>query len=121
MVGVSLSYPETGVWEARRPLFKQANKSLSAVAESRLEIALHSPKALVETGLPCVLQRKARTVTAFVAKRSVLSSPVCLEIITKYGYFSRISEVEDPTFSAGQTTWRRGRDSNPQVLARTTV
>jgi len=52
--------------------------------------------------------------TAFDAEQSILCSPVCLGIIAKYGQFSRISEVEEPTFSAVQTAWRRERDSNPQ-------
>src|ERR1700677_4671364 len=35
-------------------------------------------------------------------------------IIAKYGRFLRISNEEAPTFSAFQTGWRRGRDSNPR-------
>src|ERR1039458_9188035 len=62
----------------------------------------------------CALQRKAGTVTAFAAEQCVLCSPVCPGTIAKYGQFSRISEVEEPAFSAVQTAWRRERDSNPR-------
>ena len=50
----------------------------------------------------------------FAAEQSVLSSPVCLGIIAKYGHYSRISEEDEPNFSAVQTAWRRQRDSNPR-------
>jgi hypothetical protein len=33
-------------------------------------------------------------------------------IIAKRGHFLRISEEEEPTFSAVQTAWRSERDSN---------
>jgi len=48
------------------------------VAESRLEIALHSPKALVETGLRMCLLEKTQDITAFDAEQRVLCGPVCL-------------------------------------------
>src|SRR5579863_9536128 len=62
----------------------------------------------------CALQRKAGTLTAFAPEQSVLYRPVCPGTIAKYGQFSRISEVEDATFSVVQTAWRRERDSNPR-------
>jgi hypothetical protein len=44
--------------------------------EARILIALHSPYAILETGLRMCLPEKARTVTAFDAEESVLCSPV---------------------------------------------
>jgi Ni/Co efflux regulator RcnB len=85
----------------------------------QLLIALHSPKAASETGLRMCLPEKSRDRTASDAEQSVLRSPVCQRIIAKYGHVSRISEVEEPTFSAVQTAWRRGRDSNPPYRSRT--
>jgi hypothetical protein len=41
-------------------------------------IALHSPNAVLETGLPKCLAEKSGTVTAFAAEQSVLCGPVCV-------------------------------------------
>jgi hypothetical protein len=79
-----------------------------------LLIALHSPNTVPEPGLGMCLPEKTRTLTAFSAVRSVLCSPVCLGILAKYGHFLHISEEEGPTFSAVQTAWRCGKDSNPR-------
>jgi len=57
----------------------------------RLVIALHSPDAVLETGLRRRLPEKSRHRAAFAAEQSVLRSPVCLGIIAKYGHCSRIS------------------------------
>jgi hypothetical protein len=85
----------------------------------RLLIALHSPNALPQTGLLVCVPEKSRTLTAVGAEQSVLCSPVCLGIIAKYGHFLRISEEVGPTFSAVQTTWRSGKDSNPRYRSET--
>ncbi len=81
----------------------------------KLVIALHSPKALLGAGLRVCLPEKARKVTAFGAAQSVLSGPVCLGTIAKYGYYSSILPRSGRNFSAVQTAWRRERDSNPPV------
>ena len=57
----------------------------------RLVIALHSPDAVLETGLRRRLPEKSRHRAAFAAEQSVLRGPVCLGIIAKYGHCSRIS------------------------------
>ena len=80
----------------------------------RLLIALHSPNALLETGLRLWPSEKSRDHEAINPKQSVLRSPVCQQIIVKYGHLSRISRVGEPTFSAVQTAWRREMDSNPR-------
>ena len=68
----------------------------------------------LKTGLRMCPAEKRRDSDPFAAEQSVLCSPVCLGIIAKYGHLSRISEVEEPTFSAVQTAWRREVDSNPR-------
>ena len=82
----------------------------------RIVIALRSPSALAETGLPMCLAEKCQTVTAFDAEQSVLCSPVCLGLIAKYGHYSGILVESKREFSAIKTEWRRGRDSNPRYL-----
>jgi hypothetical protein len=113
------SYPETGLWEVPKSVSKMPTKVNSLRPNPRLLIALHSPIALPQTGLRMCLPEKSRTLTAFGAEQSVLCSPVCLGIIAKYGHFLRISEEVGPTFSAVQTTWRRGRHSNPRYRSET--
>ena len=76
-----------------------------------LVIALHSPSALLETGLHLCPTEKDLDIASFDPKQSVLCSPVCLRLIAKYGHHSRISQKCGRTFSALQTAWRRGRDS----------
>jgi hypothetical protein len=94
--------------------FPGADKVNSLGSNPRLVIALHSPNALLETGLRICLPEKSRDSTAFSAEQSVLRSPVCLGIIAKYGHYLRISEQGERNFSAVQTAWRRGLDSNPR-------
>jgi hypothetical protein len=86
---------------------------------SRLVIAVHSLNALVETGPRVCHPEKSQHVEATRSEQSVLCSPVCLGIIAKYGHFLRISEEVGPTFSAVQTTWRSGKDSNPRYRSET--
>jgi hypothetical protein len=109
-VGPAQTSP-TRVMGSTEIAFQDADKSQLATAESRLLIALHSPMPALKPDCTCALRRKAGTVTAFAAEQCVLCSPVCPGTIAKYGQFSRISEVEEPAFSAVQTAWRRGRDS----------
>jgi hypothetical protein len=49
--GLLGNYPETGLWKAPNFGFQGTDESQLAMAESRLLIALHSPNALLETGL----------------------------------------------------------------------
>jgi hypothetical protein len=77
-------------------------------------IALHSPNALLQTGLRMCLLEKSQDSTAFDAEQCVLCGPVCLGIIAEYGHFSRISQQKAWIFSAVETAWRREWDSNPR-------
>jgi len=56
-------------------------------------IALHSPEANSETGLPMCPPEKSSEITQFAASGpfSSLFSPVCLRIVPKNGHLSRIS------------------------------
>jgi len=56
----------------------------------RLVIALHSPHALLETGLRMCPPEKSRHVAVTYPERSFLSSPVCRANIAKNGHVSRI-------------------------------
>jgi hypothetical protein len=78
----------------------------------QLLIALHSPDALLETGLRMYIPEKSRHRTASDAVQCVLRSPICLGIIAKYGHYSHISARSERNFSALQTAWRRKCDSN---------
>src|ERR1700693_3403329 len=62
----------------------------------------------------CALQRKSGLVTAFAAKQSVLCSPVYPGNIAKYGHICVFLGKRRGNFSALQTAWRRGKDSNPR-------
>jgi hypothetical protein len=72
------SYPETGLWEATRIAFQDADKGQLAMAESRSLIALHSPNARLETGLRKSHPEKSQYVEAmrYRAVRS-LQSGLC--------------------------------------------
>jgi len=94
--------------------FQDADKVNSLRLNPRSLIALHSPSALLETGLRMCLPEKSQDSTAFDAEQSVLYGPVCLGIIAKYGHYSRIPALNERNFSAVQTAWRREQDSNPR-------
>jgi hypothetical protein len=113
------SYRETGLCETSTAVSKALPEVTSLGPNPQLLIALHSPDALLETGLRMCLPEKSRHGTASDAEQSVLRSPLCLGIIAKDGQLSRISEVEEPTFSALQTAWRSGKDSNPRYRSET--
>src|SRR5450759_1617147 len=91
--------------------FRVRTKVNSLWPNPELVIALHSPSALLETGLHLCPTEKDLDIASFDPKQSVLCSPVCLRLIAKYGHHSRISQKCGRTFSALQTAWRRGRDS----------
>src|ERR1019366_3478433 len=84
-------FVQTSLWEAPNSVSKGADKVNSLWPNLRLVIALHSPDAVLETGLRRRLPEKSRHRAAFAAEQSVLRSPVCLGIIAKYGHCSRIS------------------------------
>jgi hypothetical protein len=105
---------------------KKSNQSLrmptqvnSLWPNPQLLIALHSPNAPLETGLCMCLPEISQDNTAFDAEQSVLRSPVCLRIIAKYRHCSCISEQGERSFSAMQTAWRSGEDSNPRYRSET--
>jgi hypothetical protein len=68
-----------------------ADKVNSLWPNLRLLIALHSPDAVLETGLRRRLREKSRHRAAFAAEQSVLCSPVCgsnnREIRALFAYF----------------------------------
>jgi hypothetical protein len=82
---------ERQAWKALSSVSKALTKVNSLGPNPQLLIALHSPNALLKTGLHMCLPEKSRHRTASDAKQSVLRSPVCLGIIAKYGHYSRIS------------------------------
>jgi hypothetical protein len=84
----------------------QPTKVNSLWPNPQLLIALHSPNALLETGLRIRLPEKSQDNTAFDAEQSFLYCPVCLGTIAKYGHYSRISAQSEWNFSEVQTTWR---------------
>lgn len=86
----------------------------SLLPNPQLLIALHSPNGLRETGLCMCLTEKTHASSAFDDERSVLCSPVCLGIIAKYGRYSHVPVQSERSFSAVQTAWRSGVDSNPR-------
>ena len=57
---------------------KALAKVNSAESNPRFVIALHSPIALLETGLRICLPEKSRDRTASDAGQSILSGPVCV-------------------------------------------
>jgi hypothetical protein len=72
------NYPETGFWDALNSVSKALTKVNSLGPNPRIVIALRSPNALAETGLPICLAEKCQTVTVFDAEQSVLCIPACL-------------------------------------------
>jgi hypothetical protein len=70
--------------------FPDADKVNSLWPNPQLLIALHSPNALLETGLRMCPPEKSQESTAIDAEQSVLCSPFCRGRIAKYGHVSRI-------------------------------
>src|ERR1017187_9242751 len=64
----------------------------------------------------CALRRNTGTVAPSLPSSPFSAVRFVLGIIAKYGHLSRIAEGEEQTFSAVQTAWRRGRDSNPLYM-----
>jgi hypothetical protein len=85
------------------------------MAESPFSDRIAFALSLLETGLPMCPPEKSRDSDPVHFEQSDLRSPVCPRIIAKYGHFLRISVEEEPTFSALQTAWRSGKDSNPSL------
>jgi hypothetical protein len=81
---------------------------------SGLLIALHQPSAIPETRLRMCHPEKNRDSDRLRSGRPVLCIPLCLGTNAKYGHVSRILGGIEAGFSAVQTEWRRGRDSNPR-------
>ncbi len=98
---------------------QDADKVNSLWPNPRFLIALHSPKVLLETGLWMCLPEKSRDSGPIGAEQSVLCSPLYREMIAKYGHYSRISVQSERNFSAVQTAWRSGKDSNPRYRSET--
>jgi hypothetical protein len=113
LVGQTGNYPETGLWEALNSVSKALTRVNSLGPNPRIVIALRSPSALAETGLPLCLAEKCQTFSAFATGQSVLCSPVYLGLIAKYGHYSGTWVEIKRDFSAVKTEWRRGRDSLP--------
>src|SRR5258706_4860614 len=65
------------------------------------------------------LAEKSQDRGAFDAEQSVSCGPVCLGIIAKFGHYSRISAQNEWNFSAAQTAWRSGMNSNPRYRSET--
>jgi hypothetical protein len=82
-----VDWPEKRVMGSTELSFQAANKSQLAKAKPRLMIALHSPNALLQTGLRMCLLEKSQDSTAFDTEQCVLCGPVCLGIIAEYGHF----------------------------------
>jgi hypothetical protein len=57
----------------------------------RLVIALHSPTALLETGLRICCPEKSGDNAPFAAEQCILCSPVCRANIAENGHLSRLS------------------------------
>ena len=111
-----LSSPEST--SSTAPAANPACKALTTVnsLESNLwlVIAFHSPNALLETGLRMCPPEKGRD-SDRLRRRAVRS--LRSDLFRDYRETRatlRISEAEEPTFSAAQTAWRRERDSNPR-------
>src|ERR1039458_4642327 len=64
--------------------FRVRTKVNSLWPNPELVIALHSPSALLETGLHLCPTEKDLDIASFDPKQSVLCSPVCLRLIAKY-------------------------------------
>ena len=95
-----------GFWETTNSVFQTRHKSQPLYQIPGLEIALHSPVALLETGPRRCLPEKRPDGHPVADEKSVLCSPVCPGIIAKYGQLSRISaQIERKSFAV-QTAWK---------------
>jgi hypothetical protein len=92
------SYRETGLCETSTAVSKALTEVTSLGPNPQLLIALHSPDALLETGLRMCLPEKSRHGTASDAEQSVLCSPVCWGRIAKYGHVSCILGLGEAKF-----------------------
>jgi hypothetical protein len=94
--------------------FQDAGKVNSLWSNSRLVIALHSPKALPETGLLMCLPEKSQD-RHRIRWRAVhsLQSGLATNNRKIRSMFSIFWGMGRWIFSAVQTAWRTGKDSNP--------
>jgi hypothetical protein len=76
-------------------------------------IALCSPDGIVGTGLPMCPSEKRRSRTRSRGESEAFSSPVQLQYLQNLPRFLAIFEEMRRGFSAFQTAWLSGRDSNP--------
>jgi hypothetical protein len=83
--------------------FRVQTKVNSLWPNPQLVIALHSPSALLETGLRRCLPEKSQDSGPLALGQSILSSPVCGRNIAKYGHVSRILRQRPGSFSALHT------------------
>ena len=80
------SWSETSLEEAPKSISKMPRRVNSLGPNPWLLIALHSPYALLETGLRMCRPEKSQDKGPLLVRQSVLCSPVCLGIIAKYGH-----------------------------------
>jgi hypothetical protein len=108
----SLTWPvDVNAW---RGCTQRRWKVKALLPSERFVIAFHSPSGLVETGLRiCLLEKMAaKTCTAEFAGHFLQSGLVAR--IAELRRFRAILRGIQAGFSAPQTVWRRGRDSNPR-------
>jgi len=67
-----VDWPEADLEKAPNSISKALTKVNSLWPNPRLVIALHSPYALLETGLPYAFREKTQDSTVFDAEQSVL-------------------------------------------------
>ena len=100
-----VDWPEVDLEKAPNSIFKALTKVNSLWPNPRLVIALHSPYALLETGLPICLPEKTHDSTVFDAEQSILwksGLPVNdREIRALFAYFGA-----ERTEILVKTTWR---------------
>ena len=82
--------------------------------DHRFLIAMHSPDAVVKTGLPVRRPEKVIVRALNGVLDDTFSGPVREWKRAKLRRFHAISKVIQADFSAVQTAWRRGRHSNPR-------
>ncbi len=84
----------------------------------RFVIARHSPERVLEKGLPMEAPEKNRCNRSEPAQGQIFSGPVGRGNTAKSRPFPHISRAIEQNFSAVETAWRRGRDSNPRYPSR---
>ena len=99
----------------KRPRFlKRAQKSRTASPNHRFVIALHSPEEVFETGLVGCPPEKSAAKCIGAIEHATFSGPPLIGKVAELRLFRAIFKAIRTDFSALQTAWRRGRDSNPR-------